>query len=440
MSQPSFLPGIIAALLWDRPQLNLSPDEGAHAFVAALDPPPYEVLEPAVTPLSIAANAVVADRTGDAATALDGYTTLAISADPGVSLLGRMLRCWSAGAYESAEFDLAAALVSEVLEPTLRARLTMKLATYALDKQDIERFRSSLNDAYEIAPGHTRLRHAIAIVAANYFGGFLSEADRAPTEADPLVDYNWIDELAAQSARDELVDILKARARNPWSWSIRMGRSNADVAVSAELQATWAGALWLRDPIRKQIGAQLLSQPSPSPYQTLFGLSMWLAARGDDLAPILAAAEPSFDDTTADALVLPLLRLGLLPAYGERRVVETSNAVWDLLSDEAVVSVMRVVQPESSEAPVKDAALFWSRALLRVPDEWTKAIDGLSRDQLAQVAAQLSVTGVDRLDLSVAKSLLEKLEITEGEVGSAGLILLWHRAGPSSSVARDGSD
>ena len=57
MSQPSFLPGIIAALLWDRrgEQLNLSPDEGAHAFVAALDPPPYEVLEPAVTPLSIAA-------------------------------------------------------------------------------------------------------------------------------------------------------------------------------------------------------------------------------------------------------------------------------------------------------------------------------------------------------------------------------------------------
>jgi hypothetical protein len=427
MNQP--LPSeVIAALLWDRPQLDLVADEGAQAFVAALDPSPYRGTEGGDTPLAIAAAAVAADRSGESAIAREGYSTLADLDDRWVSLLGLMLRCWSPGAHEPDDLDRAASLVSEVHEPALRARLMMKLATYALDKQDIERFVSFVQAAYEAAPIQTRLRYAIAIVIANYSGGFPSEADRAPTDPDPLVDYDWIDALAMQSARNELVELLKARARNPWSWSVSMGRTNADVAISAELQATWAGALWLRDPIRKQLAAQLLSQPSPSSYQTLFGLSMWLAARGDDVVPILAAAEPSFDQTTADALALPLLPLNVIPAY-RNLVVETATALWDVLSDDAVVAVMRVVMPETSEAPFRQGALFWSRALLRVPDRWGEAIERLDTDQLAQVAAQLSVTAVDRLEPSVAQSLLEKVAVSEGEVGSLGLILLWHKLG-----------
>lgn len=430
MSQPNLSPDIIAALLWDRPQLNLSRDAGAQAFIAALDPPFSQSFEGEVTPLTVAAQAVAADRSGDVATALGRYATLVDSDDPGVSLLGLMLRCWSSGAHEPTAFDEAGLLASQVPEETLRARLLMKLATYALDKQDIERFRSFLQEAYDTVPVQTRLRYAIAIVVANYFGGFPSEADQAPTDPDPLVDYSWIDDLATRSARSELVELLKAQAQNPWNWSIRMGgHTNADVTVSAELQATWAGALWLRDPIRKQIAAQLLAQPSPSPYETLFGLSMWLSARGENGVPILAAAERSFDETTADALVLPLLRLGVLPAYGQRRVVETANALWDLLSDDVVVAVTRAVKPESSESPFQDAALFWSRATLRVPQVWSDAIDGLDSDQLSQVVAQLSVSAVDRLKRGAAVSLLERVGLAEGDVGSLGLILLWHKLG-----------
>ena len=184
----------------------------------------------------------------------------------------------------------------------------MKLATYALDKQDIERFRSSLNDAYEIAPGHTRLRHAIAIVAANYFGGFLSEADRAPTRSG-----------SHSSTTTGLTNSPRSRlATNLWTFS-RRGRAIHGVGQYGWAVRTpmWPFRLSFRPLGQARFGCatqsgsgsvpQLLSQPSPSPYQTLFGLSMWLAARGDGLAPILAAAEPSFDDTTADALCAPAI-------------------------------------------------------------------------------------------------------------------------------------
>lgn len=260
MSSPLTIPPEIeAALVWDRPRLMRSGDPGAQAFVASLDPPPVRLEESASGPLATAAVSIVAERSGDGDAASDGFRELARSDDPFVALLGLMLRCWSSGTYEENDFDNAAANVELVSDPLLKARLFMKLATFALDKQEVDRFGGYLNAALGSAPQLTRFRRAVMVVIANYSAQWLTEPDES--DDDPLVRYQWIDDLAARSARDELISLLKARAQSPWSWSVQMGRTNADVAVAAELQATWAGALWMRDGLRRQLAAQL---PSPA--------------------------------------------------------------------------------------------------------------------------------------------------------------------------------
>jgi len=426
MSSPVAIPiEIEAALVWNKPRLLASDELASRAFVAALDPPPVKLDESAEGPLATAATSIVAERSGEAEAAARGFRQLVDSDEPFVSLLGLMLRCWSSGKHNSEDFDRAAAIVQETPDRLLAARLLMKLATFALDKQDVQRFASYLDEAHTAAPQGTRLHHAITFVMASYSAQFVTQADGS--DDDPLVDYEWIEALATQAARNELVELLKARAQNPWSWSIRMGRTNADVSIAAELQATWAGALWLRDGIRRQVAAQLLAQPTPSPYQTLFGLSLWLASRGDNVAQILAAAEPSFESGTADALLLPQLPMHVIAAYGDRRVMETANALWDLVSDETVEAVIAEIRPESSDSPFNDAAVFWERAALRIPDTWQELVRLLDDGQVSRVVSELSAATVDLLSPEAATYLLERAGITRGEVGSLGLVLLWHK-------------
>lgn len=426
MSSPVAIPiEIEAALVWDKPRLLASGDIASRAFVAALDPPPVRLDESAEGPLATAATAIVAERSGEAEAAGRGFQQLVDSDESFVSLLGLMLRCWSSGGHSSEDFDRAAAIVQQASDQLLTARLLMKLATFALDKQDVPRFARYLDEAHTTAPQGTRLHHAITFVMASYSAQFVTQADGS--DDDPLVDYEWIDTLAAQAARNELAELLKTRAQNPWSWSIRMGRTNADVSIAAELQATWAGALWLRDGIRRQVAAQLLVQPTPSPYETLFGLSLWLASRGDNVAEILAAAEPSFEPGTADALLLPQLPMHVIAAYGDRRVMEIANALWDLLSDKTVEAVISEIRPEPPDSPFNDAAVFWERAALRIPDTWQELVRSLDDGQISRVVSELSAATVDLLSPDIATYLLGRAGITTGEVGSLGLVLLWHK-------------
>jgi hypothetical protein len=429
-------PAVAAALIWDRTWLALHGGEDGKAFIAALDPAPLRPAPLRISedtpeaPLAVAARGVVAERAGEIGEAHAAYSRLAASDDRWTSLLGLMLQCWSSGEHDPLAFDRGRLLIEQTADSSLRSRLFMKLATYALDKQDVTRFEELIGAALANAPARTRLRRAISVTAATYFGRFPPPADLEADEPDPLVDYPWIDGTALEAAQAELIEIVKTRARNPWSWSIRMGRTNVDVAVSAELQATWAGALWLRDQIRKQLAAMLLTQAAPSAYDVLFGLSMWLAARGDDIVPIITATEPSFSETTADALVLPLIGVRSVPAYGETRLLETANASWDLISDATTRTVLGLVRPEPSEAPFHDAAVFWSRAALRIRDEWQVLIRDLAPHELAQVVAEISSVAVGRLEPNAARYIVETLPAADPPVGaSTGSVLLWDKLG-----------
>jgi len=84
-----------------------------------------------------------------------------------------------------------------------------------------------------------------------------------PLAPDPLVDYPWIEFDVLEAAQGTLAGAVEARSRCLWTFQRGAGKTPLDDAVAAEVQATWAGALWMRRPIRRQLGAQLLTGFEP---------------------------------------------------------------------------------------------------------------------------------------------------------------------------------
>lgn len=183
---------ILAALLWDRPALLRSAAPGARAFAEALGPPPYRQELEGDAPLDIAARGIRFELGGQPHEALEQYARLGqIEGWPAV--LGGFLFAWSAASGDAEIVDRAAEATRalEIKDGLLRARMLVKLATYALDKQRGELFAELMDEAVVTAPAGSYLRRAVRIARANLLDHQLEEEDFViSAEADSLVDYS----------------------------------------------------------------------------------------------------------------------------------------------------------------------------------------------------------------------------------------------------------
>jgi hypothetical protein len=436
---------ILAALVWDRPALMRSPAPGAAAFAEALGSPPYHrdvEGEDKDAPLATAARAIRLELAGQPELAIEEYQRLA-TIEGWPSVLGGFLLAWSSIPADPTFLDGVVHATHQLVldDDYLRSKLLIKLATYALDKGRSDLFPDLINEAAETAPHGSALRRAIRISRSNLLGADLAEEDFELRESDPLVDYPWIDDVALHSAQAEIGSLLKARASSPWSWSIRSGRTPLDEVLAANRQATWAGALWLRDPIRQQLGAQMLMASGADAYRTLFGLAMWVTAGGGDIGAIVDFAEPRFDDTTADVLVQQVTTQAVVPRTRDVVVPKLAVSLWDLLSADTIDQLLAELRPTPTLLAIdQDVRHFWGRTALVAPEVWRRHVTELDPPQKAVLLETLPSSVVASLDEDVADSFLsaaaEAPEVVS-PAGRAALIVIRHTRGETTTVRED---
>jgi hypothetical protein len=418
----------IAALLWDVPQLSRG-STGAQAFRDALGPPPWRFEIDESNPLAVAARALVAEQEGDVEEALASYLMLGRSEGYWPALLGWCLAAFSSSPDAADSLGEAFRRVRQLAPSQLQARLLAKVAAFALDRNDQRTFIHALEGAIEASDEESHLRQTLQLLAFNVglFEIDLPAVARLVVERDPLVDLDWIDSVALRAARGDLVDELKARARGPWSWQIRSGRTPTDEIISAEAQATWAGALWLRPELRRQLGAQVLRGLARDEATLLYALTMWITGGGDNIHQVIELVEPQFSGTTADELVEPLINAVALPGMGDLRLAETAVATWDLLTDDLFRVLLERLPAVGGTAPDAEAIRrFWAYGSMRVPDDVNTRLAGLAPTVQAEVVALMPMTGLEHVSKQVAEQVLAAVSDAEhvrGDLAGAALFL-----------------
>lgn len=428
---------ILAALLWDRPALVRAKRPDAQAFIDSLGPTPTrepgEVLQ---TPVGLAAEGIRLERSGSGAEAVTLYQRLA--GEGGLpSLLGRCLLMWSAEVTDTDVFEqvepLAETLVGENRD--LHARVLLKLATYALDKQLETQFALWLKAASQLAPSGSHLRRAISVVCSNLLNQYPPDDFwLVPDEVDPMVGYEWIDELALGSARTELTNLLKSRARSPWTSSIHFGGTNLETLMAAERQATWAGALWMRDPIRAQLAAQILTSSDHDSDQAFYGVAMWLLSGSQNIASVIDLAERKFSGDAADKLISLLEGWMSIRRVRDYVMPDAAAALCDLLSPHVIDRLLaKLPPPVHEDASSDDIRRFWGTAALVSFGSWRSHFDALSDTQKVSLLQSLRIKTILALPSDERRRLSAVINasIPDSEAAQAIGVMLsrWDEAG-----------
>ncbi|MDP1847633.1 MAG: hypothetical protein Q8K79_07570 [Solirubrobacteraceae bacterium] len=409
---------IVAALLWDVPALHRG-SRSARDFVAALRGGVDKWWEPrtfAEDTLGHAARAVAYERAGELAKAAARYEGLVHDRDPWTRLLGGMLQAWSETATSDGPIVEALRVAREAsVTSDVRARLFAKVATYAFDRGEAELGRIALGDAIALAPEGSRLWSRLALEGLNaglhYEGPFPGAEDDPPPD-DPLVDYPWIHYDSLSGAERALKAEVERRARRAWTWQITFGGASpvADV-VAAEVQATWAGALWLRRPIRLQLGGHLLTGAATSPQQWAYGLLMWILGGGTKEKQIYRYAEPNL---TTDGIEFVLRALRDAELRRSLRFLAVASEAWDAVSDETLRWVISQVDLVAGNHPAAQEALgLWAAYAARLPEEWFE--DFLGRDSEVQTSI------VESLWTGAVAHLSQRMRLSVFEVAWSAL-------------------
>jgi hypothetical protein len=389
---------ILDALFWNYPAL-LRGSNAAQRFAAAMvgeDEPEEEIKEGESLGLWRAARAVAAERTHELEKAEALFNELIADENPWIALMGLLLRSWSESNSDTETIKATReAIASLDPEPEVRARLLAKVATFAFDKGAIDLGRECLADAIKLAPRGTALNQALRVEGLNARLKYEWLTEEPIPDPDPLVEYPWIEAMAQRAAQSALESQVEASGRGVWTNHFRMGRTPIDHAVSAEVQATWAGALWMRRPIRKQLGALLLGGGARTPQQWSYGVLMWALGGGTNPDSVFALAEPHLDPESADFIVRTLAESEISPALSSRLLSVTVEA-WDEISDDLLrESIEAQPAPTDSEHPVaNELRRLWAGYAARLNEEWLPQFEEF--DTATQVAL-LEVLGTRTL-------------------------------------------
>jgi len=329
---------IIAALLWNTPTLLGADNPSARAFFDALAEGflRNESDLPEDDPLANASRALVAALEGRLEEARQALSRISVT-ELWTRLLRNFLAAWLLEDNAPNVFPTLADDVREVRDNRVRAHLLAKIATLALDVGEREQAQAYLREARTSVAGNTPLGFQLQLAEANLFGT-IPQVLSPPREIDPLVEYSWIQGRALGSARRALAELVESRVASPWSSTLRFGLTSAEQSVLAEMQATWAGALWLRSDL-KTLASSLLLLARASASDVAYGIALWILGSGKNIPQIIDDAERSFEPGTADSLYRYLRGFG--EYVGEaQRFAEVVSATWDLVSEDLAAGLL----------------------------------------------------------------------------------------------------
>jgi hypothetical protein len=408
MNSADLSPDIRAALLCDIPKLWQS-TPGAKAFVdmMSLRPLREQPDDAAGEPLMRAALGLQAELNGSIDEASGHYRSL-LELGSGERLLGLALLAWMPSENPEHALEAARAAADGVADSQLRVHYMCKLMTFALDRG----LRSLGETYYDIALQHADatpgLRDVLDTVGFNIFRRPITSGPPY-TPRDDLVDLPWIRERLESANRHSLVEVVKGLAASPWTYRIRFG-SDLPEAQAAEMQAAWAGAIWLFAETRSTIGAQMLTRVHQlNPSQCSYALSMWVLGGGDDISDVVNLVEPRMSANGADELLQGHLLEGRRIG-AERSYLQAALALWDVVSDELAAHMIAGLPVAPGEHPEADRSRDLFNLLgLRAPEAWIESLSQKPGDVQAGLLTQIQPLVTSLVSQEVTISLAPRL-------------------------------
>jgi hypothetical protein len=143
----------------------------------------------------------------------------------------------------------------------------------------------------------------------------------------------------------------------------------------------------------------------------MYGLARWVQAGGREIAQVVELAESAFDEGTSDALIAEVLGTADKPIISPSQVELAAN-LWDLLSEELIEELLsRIgVDPHELGAPSR---FLWSRAALRVPRAWSRAIRSLTPRQRVALAGHLPDEALSNMTRRDSKLIAAEVDADE---------------------------
>jgi hypothetical protein len=361
--------------------------------------------------LGRAAEAVSHERRGERSEALELYRSLSRARAPWVRLLGVLLQCWSAEVPETEPIHRAADWVRTLRASARKARLLAKLAGFSADKGEREYAHTLWQEAVAASDPKTHLGRALRIEATN-LGLPVSEVRFEPSRGeapDALVFPEEIEALQLQSANQALTRNVEDQISSTWQETIRMGNGPLAALDSAEAQARWIGLPWLRRPIQKQLGAQLLTGGALGAGQWTHGVINWTLGSGTHYDMALRFAEPHFEDDSADDILSAIADCDPTRGRGQR-VATLAAEAWDLLSEEMLRRMVAEIPPSLGPAsPATESRIVWAAYALRLTEEWFARYRGLDPTVQAALLDTIDPSAIGHFDDEMRKMMYRAL-------------------------------
>lgn len=435
---------IVAALIWDLPTLrrgSASAASFAESMVGRID----KWWEPetfADDTLGLAARAVAHERADEVDEAAACYEELSADAEAGSRLLGLMLQAWSQSGKRHSILAAREALEAFDLDDDLRARLIVKIATYAFDAEEQELGRAALDDAIEVAPQGGRLRWLMTFEALNYgIGRDDARFGDQPPPSEAITDYPWIHDYLLAAADRSLKAEIDRRARRAWTWQFTIGGQPAySDALSAEVQCTWAGALWVRPAARLHLAGQLLTGAAETPKQWAYGLLMWILASGPNPHGVYRLIEPKLDAKGVEFVVTEAWKG---PRVNDRlHALSVANEAWDAISESTLRALVSELEPRPGDDPTaRDTRDLWSAYAARLPEAWFADLTEQSPEVQAALVGSLGAGVISHLPSAARKRVFEisSGRLSESDAVDSQTMLIAATSAPTEKRAEVGA-
>jgi len=406
---------LVAALVWDTPKLVQSGAPDARLFFDAMSRSHLTTRDSVrEEPLAIAGLALSDLSEGKQNEALKALDNLAASRERLVRLLALSMEGWLFAEERPSAIPDGIGLAHSTRDKLLRARFLTKFLTYALDAGQHDLAREAWAIAFRFVPQSHPLAFQLRLAALNHRLGAVEISDsalRPPDYYDPLVDYPWIRYRAAHGSHRALLESLRATAQGAWRTTVSFGRTSLDDVLSAEMQATWSGAIWLIPTIRLEAAAHLLMGGATTPQLHEEAVVLWVQSGGQNIDDVINLAERSFAQGSGDRIVTRTAKV-LADTPSSHRYEETALALWDLLSEDVAARLLSQLRPTTGDIPfIETSRALWAVLALVSPSAWNDIYASLPLEEREAILEGMTPELVERLNatsaIEVARALKE---------------------------------
>lgn len=340
-----------ACIAWDIPTLRKAGDEDVDHFTRTIQLLPSAFSDPApppskrMTPLRRAAEGLRAELTGDTDIAREHYEVVAKKHGlPGI--LGTLLIAWMPTATEK-DFKRVERKLSTLNgrgTHDVIARSHCKLATWSYDHGWTDRSRHHFEEARRYAGKNLGMT---LDSIGHWFG-----KDRIlylNPHRDDMTALPWIGESVDLAARTFVEKQLRDSVKSPWArtWTFGSATVEGIDIQSAEMQASWAGAMWMLPQINRQHAAIILAR-SNDPDDVARAIALWAKGGGQDINKLVSTKETALTEDAIDDLLVDQLHEGR--SVRDLDIwLDICHALWAELPDRLVDDIVRNYQGPARE-------------------------------------------------------------------------------------------